>query len=571
LGIELLDLNKKSPKSLSPAIGSFPYVTTDPFNSYGNGMYSRYSPYAKLSTYQIEVIYETVSIIRAIHDSIEQKISSLDWNVISKEPDDPALDSHIRKVKGYLEDPNDNDQSLQEIISLWVKDILKFDVGVGELPFNRFGEYANQIYPQNGAEFYKIKDRHGILKGYVQRYEWEGLKEVYFRPEQIIYMNMYSTTKQPNGIPKMTSIVDELAAFVYANDYIRSRFDKSQIPAGILVLENATGETGTETINRMEKKDEIDAQTRNTTIKINRLFGSKANWIELKGADKSEQMIALLQNTCKQIFAAYGVSGVSFNQTDSTNRATAIIQKGVEQSTIIRPIVSMVERYINQQVVWKHWYKDVQFVMGDMEELDPKTNLDITLGLESQGIIGKNEARKNFVYTPYTDEELKKAEGVTEQNQNDDNNDDVESKEEKETSEEMRNQEGTNKSLNNSDLLSMFQTSFKRVQKNLIGNLTRAYFGSHKTNNEIYGASNSLFGTFKSMSNCNDTNPIRNFTADFESSIRTGVNDYKKSIRTKKWQPSEKDKNDFRKIIKKICNDEFYLKLNELIDSMEIE
>ena len=565
---ELSSSHKKAPKAITPQIGSIqvPLATYDrQSTSYPNYYTSRYrySLYNKISIPQIEKIYETVSIIRAIHDGIEQTISSLDWSITSRDADKPAPESHIENTRKFFENPNRNNESFQQIISYWVKDLLKFDVAVGEKILNKLGEFIGELYSRYSPEFYPHQNNHGILLGYEQRFNRQGMKSVWFNPDELIYMSMYATNENPNGMPKMNSIYSEIASFIYANDYIKSTFDKNQIPPCILAYENSAGEKGSTQISRGENERLRRAENRTQDLELTTLENvGKVQLIDLSGADKRAGTIDLLISTSKQIFAAYGVSAVGFSQTQDSNRATSIVQQGIEKSKIIRPIISLIERYVNQEIVHKHMYDDVSWKLGDLEDLDPKTNLDIVTQLESQNIITKNEARKSFGYKPYTPEELEKAEGHREEKDDIDNAEDEENTdEEKQSSGELRDEEGTKKKR--LELLNLFKIDYADMEKNVLINLPRAYYGNGKTNNAISSASHSLFGKFKSsvrksgISN-GDQNVLKSFTDSIENNLRKKVRDIRSSHRTKRWQEDDAERDRFKDQIKKFIRGKYY-------------
>jgi len=120
---------------------------------------------------------------------------------------------------------------------------------------------------------------------------------------------------------------------------------------------------------------------------------------------KDNQWIESSQFFGKLVFALFKVSPGELGFTEDLNRATATQQSQNYKQKGVRNILTLLEEYINREIVWKHFYDDIEFKFDTSLDLsDKRTQTDIDHIKLTDGIITVNEIRKRDGDTQFDDE-----------------------------------------------------------------------------------------------------------------------------------------------------------------------
>ena len=134
-----------------------------------NGNYRRANRI--LSDDQMWEIYRRCADVRASIDSIVRRVATFDWLVVPRvSPQDPKYDDLMKvcdKVNRFLEHPNKNGDTWQEIMTSMLTDCLCFDAGVLEVVTNTNGDLT-ELVPLRGSSIVPVIDELGRLLEYCQ-------------------------------------------------------------------------------------------------------------------------------------------------------------------------------------------------------------------------------------------------------------------------------------------------------------------------------------------------------------------------------------------------------------------
>jgi len=289
-----------------------------------------------MSAEQLRNIYMRSSTVRACVDAITRQVTTLPWIVTGDA-------GAVREVQEFLEDPNPNEENFAGILDKVVRDLLVLDVGVIEKVFSPAGKLV-ELWARDAATFKVHIDEHGVVQSYTQ--EVFGQK-VEFAPNELIYIVLHPRSNKVVGTPIIESIVDEVAAQMFAISDIAKSFDEDEIPPGILHL----GQIGEEAYKRA--KQEFEQSPRSSARRRLKVIANveTVNWIQLKRPYNERQAAELLQMVQRIIYRNFGLTPVDLGETEGVARATAVVQERIGRSRLIEPLARKLEMYINRQIV----------------------------------------------------------------------------------------------------------------------------------------------------------------------------------------------------------------------------
>lgn len=367
-----------------------------------------------LSPWQIDQIYQRCPDVRAAIDGIVRRVATHDWEIGPKiNSDDPNYDAAVKAcdpIRAWMEHPTVNDDTFQEVMTAFLTDLLKHDVGAMERVYNRKGELVESA-PIRGPDVYPISDATGRITEYQQvpfnpaNPSSTGTPVVKLDPDQILYMNLFPTTMGPGGQPLLEALIHEVIAVLRAAEYWAHSVDMNELPPGILVVVGVAHEA----------QDRLQAQFEQQAAadwKIRMLMSTDpgqvdAKWVELRKAPRELQLAELADELRRAIWRVFGVSPVEMGDPGGTNRATAEVQVDVSGSHLIRPILELVAAKLNSHIVAKlvpPQFEDmVEFRWVEHKELSLPDRLaraqELTTLLNA-GIITRDEARETLGFGP---------------------------------------------------------------------------------------------------------------------------------------------------------------------------
>ena len=335
------------------------YGASDVAGGYFGDDYRR--PDRILSSAQMWEVYRRCSDVRSSVDSIVRRVATFDWLVEPKiSPQDPQyeeLKKEAHRIQQFLLTPNKSGQTYQEVMTSFLTDLLVFDTGTLELVYDRKGKLS-ELVPLRGSTIIPIINEHGMVLKYEQQITNEGdyfgtvpsqTSAPMFKPEQILFMSLYTNTSNPSGNPLLEALVNEVIALMRGTEHAMLALDADEIPQGILVLAGIAGRQAEEAKADLQRLKGQDHKVRIMTTPDPSGVGAK--WLELKRSPKDISMREVIDDIRRTIFRTFGVLPVEMGLTGEMPRATAEVQIDVASSHLVTPIIELIQSKLTAQII----------------------------------------------------------------------------------------------------------------------------------------------------------------------------------------------------------------------------
>ncbi len=404
---------------------------------FGNSAVSsqQYGKYGRiLSNDQLWQCYQRVPDVRACVDAIVRRVATWDWKIEPEvgptESDYDSLLNVCSEASKFLTAPNTDGETWQEVWTKAITDLMVFDAGVLENVFS--GKWDNdgffeatedlqEIVALRGSTIYPIVDQYGHVEGYKQTYTGidtsdistsqttttdGGVKRSLFKPDQVVYMRLFSNTQSPLGTPLIESIVNEVITMLRQSEHTMLAMDANEIPPGILVLTGIAGQAAQAAMSDLQNMKGKDHRIRVITTPDPK--GSGAHWVELRHKAKDVDFVNVISNVRQTIWRVFGVLPVEMGMTADMPRAVGQVQLDVSTSHLINPILELIEAKINARILPlviknKDDLNRVKFKFDREAKLsteEQKEKASYLNTLISQGVMTRNEARAELGMPP---------------------------------------------------------------------------------------------------------------------------------------------------------------------------
>lgn len=345
---------------------------------------------------------------------LSDEITSMDWDIIPKEDYEyEEVSEIIKKRKEFLKHPNKNRESFTIVIRAALKDILELDAGVLVKVFSRESYDFDQLEPKSGAPMLKEKgqremveiyardgasflaetDKFGFVTGYWQYSYQIPAHPMWFNRDEICYIKRNHRSMSPYGYAPTQAVLDLIKSLHYSTIYNKRFFEESSIPDGVLSLMNTS-------------KPEMDnfVSDWNSSFKAQphkfAAVNSDIKWIPLGAMQKELEFLETQAWYYKLVIAMFGLTPAELGITDDVNRATAATQAELSRRKGIRPLLKLLEDYINEEIMAEFGDEGIQFqfIYDDPTEKNQaliNAELELKLGLKTV-----NEVRDEWGLAP---------------------------------------------------------------------------------------------------------------------------------------------------------------------------
>lgn len=385
-----------------------------------------------------------------VTSTIIDEIGAIDWDITPIEKDEPDKDEseeeivedfskpkvdiqqvkRIKEVKQFFNNPNGNDESFNFLIRSVVRDILEIDAGVWVKVFNKAGKMV-QLFARDGGTFLKNPDIHGYLgnrASYVPmpgqfedeeskktfyantvvqsaayfQYGWVAMMPIPFGTREIVYMMRNSRSDSIYGRSAVEVLQDVLQTLIYGATFNLDYFINNNMPDGVIQLLGANQEQ----MNAFRERFEQQFKKKDSWGNWRKIFhkypisNSEVKFTPF--ALKPQEMAIIEQQTwfTKLVWSCFGVTPSELGYTESSNRATEMVQSKVFRRKAIRPMLRVLEYHINTQIMPEFGYDDIEFKFNDYdigEDLERHKLFEIQL---KSGIRTINEVREDIGLQP---------------------------------------------------------------------------------------------------------------------------------------------------------------------------
>ena len=362
----------------------------------GVPMIKRYIPYfiykppfgfprTDLDIYNVRKIAQS-PVFFSVENTLLNELSALNWDIKAVDGvDEEKVKAKIKSVKDFFKNPNDNDESFNQILRAVARDILELDAGVINKVYTAGGKFS-QILTLDGATLLKNPDSHGYMgnradyvpmdlgEGVTQdevkwyydkvyrekaayfQYNWTGgIWPIPFGRKEIVYFMNNSRTDSIYGRSPAQIVYNVLLILLYAQGVNLDAYINNNLPSGIVQILNGNKEQIDSTrnyFNKMinEKDDYGNKQHRFFSFPIT---NTEVKYTPFSFNAKDMQMLEQQKWYQQLIWACMGVTPDEMGQTDSSNRSTSNEQSRIFKRKALTPLLKVIEYQLNSRLVWE--------------------------------------------------------------------------------------------------------------------------------------------------------------------------------------------------------------------------
>lgn len=276
----------------------------------------------------------------------KSQVSSADWDIVPYDQKKPWSKRQAQAVKRMFQTPNPQNDSYRTFIEPIVEDLLTLDAGCVEKVRNLTGDLV-ELWPVN-AEWVRV---NAMWEGdpRAARYFWypDGYQEkARWRNDDFIYMMANPRTDSPVGLPPLETLRASVEAELAAHEYNRRQVENAA-PDGIINLGEGFNE---KQVERFREFFESEVAGRGP---LGFIGGSKdPGFIKFRDSNRDQQFLEWQIYLVRKIAVVYGVTPQDLGVTFDINRSTSEIQLQVSEDRGLRPLMSLIQEYLTEEVVW---------------------------------------------------------------------------------------------------------------------------------------------------------------------------------------------------------------------------
>lgn len=336
--------------------------------------------------------------------TILKEIASIEWD-ISVNPDipkdiaekefynsvgeyNPTTQAEINHIRSFLDNPNTNNESFQDIfIEMALRDVLEINTGVVNKVFNMKKNMV-ELVARDGGSFTKNPDVHGMFtdradimlsKTIVQspseainsfrfiddatvrqqaayfQYGWiAGPVPIPFGRREIIWFQDRKHSYDIYGYSPVQLLAKTLQMLVYHVESDLEYFNKNNVPKGIIGIEASDADEiksfKEQWWSQQTTRDEFGSTKKNMHQIPILNYLPKFERIEFSSAEI--QLIEKQKWYSKMVWSCFGCTPAELGYTeDGQGISNQIVQSKVFKKKAINPLLRMLERAVNKEVL----------------------------------------------------------------------------------------------------------------------------------------------------------------------------------------------------------------------------
>lgn len=328
--------SRTSPAVLPQSVAAALTRTWDGRVPIGNAAMYRY--WAKYS----EWIRGAVNIRRS-------QISSAEWDIVPYDQRKPYSKRLQQRVKRQFQRPNPTNTSYRSFVEPVVNDLVILDAGVIEKVRNLYGELL-ELYPVDAAQIRVNALWDGDPKNY--RYYWypDGQPRAAFTSQDMVYMMTNPRTEWPIGLPMLETLKLTIEAELSAHEYNRRQVEGAA-PDGVLDLGEGISK---EQVDAFQAYFAAEIAGQGTLGFIG--GGKGAQFIQFRDSNREMQFLEWQIYLVRKIAVVMGITPQDLGITFDVNRSTSETQIQISEDRGLRPLMSVVQEYFTQEIVWDQAY-----------------------------------------------------------------------------------------------------------------------------------------------------------------------------------------------------------------------
>lgn len=331
----------------------------------------------------------------------------MDYDVVPKnEIEQEAVKEEIKIAKEFLDHPNDNQESIKDILRAFLKDILELDAGTIVKVFSKDSYDFDhlepksgapllkpvghrkmlEIYARDGSSFLAEVDKFGFKKGWWQYSYQIPAHPMWFNRDEIIYKTKNPRSMSPYGYSPLQAILDVVKSLHYSILYNRKFFEENAIPPGVLSVED---------IEENELKDLREYWTRELVGKPHKMpiVNKKLTYVPYYVNNRDLEFLESQKWYFKLCISAFDLTPAELGFTEDVNKSTGASQTEVIKRKGIRPLIDLIERAVTEEIFPELGCFSVKLKVMVKDPIEEKQKADLWEQYIRIGIMTAEEIR----------------------------------------------------------------------------------------------------------------------------------------------------------------------------------
>lgn len=328
---------------------------------------------------------EKTHIVQIPMDAVLKQVTTMDWNIVPEVEDPSELHWDVAEhTEDFLDGNfNANNQTFDQFLKSWVRDILSINSGVVELvptePDDNGVQYLGEMYVRDGGRFTKVRDQfdripeppeaayyqHGRpgfrggerfdrdnpLIDLIKEENWARRFQTNMRPrsftrDQIVWAEENPMSWTTYGMGRVQNISDVVEILINQDVSNTKYFTGNDVPEGLLQLVEA--EQDKVERFRQDWDENIADQQHKMAI-----VGGDVEWTRFRASPEELQFLESQEWYHKLVWMAFGVSPNEVGETGDLNLATAKEQSATIFRKTTKPILKLIQKELNQEILPK--------------------------------------------------------------------------------------------------------------------------------------------------------------------------------------------------------------------------
>lgn len=275
------------------------------------------------------------------------QVSSAEWDIVPYDQKKPWSKRLALQIKELFTNPNPRNDSFRAFIEMIIDDIITLDAGSIEKVRNLRGDLV-ELWPVDGAEIRVSATWDGNPRE--PRYFWypKGTSEerASFLNDDFVYMMAHPRTDSPIGMPPLETLRLAIESELVASEYNRRQVSGAA-PDGVMDLGEGMSR---EQVISFRSFFENEVAGRGA---LGFIGGTKgAQFIRLHENNRNMQFLEWQIYLVRKIAVVLGLTPQDLGVTFDINRSTSEIQAQISEDRGLRPLMSTVQEYMTQEIVW---------------------------------------------------------------------------------------------------------------------------------------------------------------------------------------------------------------------------
>jgi SPP1 gp7 family putative phage head morphogenesis protein len=288
---------------------------------------------------------QTNEWVRTAIDLRRSQVSSNDWDIVPIDPRQEYSEELQAQLLNLFMLPNPRGDSFRSLIEPAVEDLLVLDAGCVEI-VRTVGGLPARLYVANGADI-RIDPTWDGTDPNSPRYHWfprgrwvRGLSN-----EDLVYMMTRPASYRVIGLSTLEILQSTIESDLQAAEYNRGLVTRAA-PAGVL---NLGEDVAPDQVDAFRAYYEAEVSGRSATAIMG---GAKSvQWMGFGQNNREMQFMQWQLYLVRKVAAVFGVAAQDLGITGDLNRATAEVQQEISEDRGLRPLMLLVEEYINREIV----------------------------------------------------------------------------------------------------------------------------------------------------------------------------------------------------------------------------